>query len=240
VVALSDVDVSLRAGEVHALVGPNGSGKSTLLRVATGVVAPSAGAVTLRSDRQAPRTGSAAPRVAAGVVRTVQHTALLGDLPADKQAAVGARAQERVPLAGLRHLVASPISRALADKRRRVTAGALTAVGLDGVGRLPADRLDSADQRLLQVARALATGAPALLLDEPAAGMAAPDRRRLAGVLRRLADDGYGVLLVEHDMALVRSVADRVTVLDAGRVIASGAFAEIQRDPAVRAAYLGS
>jgi len=120
-----------------------------------------------------------------------------------------------------------------------VTARSLTAVGLDGMRAIPADRLANADQRLLQVARALATGAPALLLDEPAAGMAASERRRLAQVLRRLADDGYGVLVVEHDMALVGTVADRVTVLDAGRVIASGSFAEIQRDPAVRRAYLG-
>jgi len=115
----------------------------------------------------------------------------------------------------------------------------LAAVGLEPAAETPADRLGSADQRLLQVARALATGAPALLLDEPAAGMGAADRRRLAQVLRRLADDGYGVLFVEHDMALVGTVADRVTVLDAGRVIASGSFAEIQQDPAVRAAYLG-
>jgi ABC-type branched-subunit amino acid transport system ATPase component len=128
----------------------------------------------------------------------------------------------------------------VSQARARVTEQSLIDVGLDGpVGALPAHRLDSADQRLLQVARALATGAPALLLDEPAAGMSTDDRRRLAGVLRRLADKGYGLLLVEHDMALVGTVADRVTVLDAGRVIAAGSFAEIQRDPAVRAAYLG-
>lgn len=239
VVALAGLDLLVRAGEIHALVGPNGSGKSTVLRVATGVLEPSAGSVSVRHERPAPRAGAAAPRVQAGVVRTTQRTSLLGDLPADVQAAVGARAQERVSYAGLRHLVATPAARALTRRRRRVTARSLTAVGLDGVGTIPADRLANADQRLLQVARALATGAPALLLDEPAAGMAAAERRRLAHVLRRLADDGYGVLVVEHDMALVGTVADRVTVLDAGRVIASGSFAEIQRDPAVRKAYLG-
>ncbi len=239
VIALSDVDVSVRAGEVHALVGPNGSGKSTVLRVATGVLAPSRGRVTMSNGRPAPRAGAAAPCVAAGVVRTIQHTALLGDLTAGVQTAVGARARERVAFAGLRHLIASPTARELTRSRQRVAAGALTAVGLHQLAAQPADRLDSADQRLLQMARALATGAPALLLDEPAAGMAATDRRRLAEVLRRLAGDGYGVLFVEHDMALVGTVADRVTVLDAGRVIASGSFAEIQQDAAVRAAYLG-
>lgn len=239
VTALAGLDLLVRAGEIHALVGPNGSGKSTVLRVATGVLVPSAGAVSVRHERPAPRSGAAAPRVAAGVVRTVQRTSLLGDLPAAVQAAVGARARERVTFAGLRHLVSTPASRDLARRRSRVTAQSLAAVGLESVAALPADRLANADQRLLQIARALATGAPALLLDEPAAGMAAAERRRLAQVLRRLADDGYGVLFVEHDMTLVGTVADRVTVLDAGQVIATGSFAEIQRDPAVRAAYLG-
>jgi branched-chain amino acid transport system permease protein len=239
VTALDGVDIDVRAGEVHALVGPNGSGKSTVLRVATGVVAPAAGDVTLYDGIPAPRPGSAAPRVGAGVVRTVQRTALLGPLPADVQAAIGARVRERTGFAGLRHLFATPHARQLARERQQIATAALAAVDLDHAEGIAADRLDSADQRLLQVARAIATGAPALLLDEPAAGMAAPERQRLAAALRRLADDGYGVLFVEHDMALVGTVADRVTVLDAGRVIATGTFAEIQQDSAVRAAYLG-
>jgi ABC-type branched-subunit amino acid transport system ATPase component/ABC-type branched-subunit amino acid transport system permease subunit len=239
VTALDGVDVDVRAGEVHALVGPNGSGKSTVLRVATGVVAPAAGVVTLYGDAPAPRAGAAAPRVAAGVVRTLQRTALLGPLPAEVQTAVGARVRERVGFAGLRHLFATPQARRLARDRQRLAAAALASVDLGHATGVPADRLDSADQRLLQVARAVATGAPALLLDEPAAGMSARDRQRLARALRTLADDGYGVLFVEHDMALVGTVADRVTVLDAGRVIASGTFAQIQQDAAVRAAYLG-
>ena len=239
VTALAAVDLDVRAGEVHALVGPNGSGKSTVLRVATGVLSPDAGVVTLLDGAVAPRPGSAAPRVAAGVVRTVQRTALLGPLDADVQAAIGARAQDRQSFAGLRHLFATPRARRLDADRDGITASSLAAVDLlDKIG-VPADRLDSADQRLLQVARAVATGAPALLLDEPAAGMSAVDRQRLAKSLRRLAEEGRGVLFVEHDMALVGSVADRVTVLDAGQVIASGTFAEIQQDSSVRAAYLG-
>ena len=239
VTALAGVDIDVRAGEVHALVGPNGSGKSTVLRVATGVLPPDAGVVTLHDGVLAPRPGTAAPRVAAGVVRTVQRTALLGPLDADVQAAVGARAQDRQSFAGLRHLFATPHARRLDSARERITVSAMSAVDLVKNIGVPADRLDSADQRLLQVARAVATGAPALLLDEPAAGMSAVDRQRLAKSLRRLADEGRGVLFVEHDMALVGTVADRVTVLDAGRVIASGTFAEIQQDSAVRTAYLG-
>jgi branched-chain amino acid transport system permease protein len=236
--ALDGVDLEVRAGEVHALVGPNGSGKSTILRVTTGVVTPVAGSVTIR-DTPAPRSGAAAPRVAAGVARTIQRTALLGPLPAGVQVAIGARAQERTAYAGLRHLVATPVARQLGRRRSDITRTALDAVDLHESATKPADRLDSADQRLLQVARVVATGAPALLLDEPAAGMAARERRRLARVIRDLADEGRGVLVVEHDMALVGSVADRVTVLDAGQVIATGTFAEIQQDPAVRSAYLG-
>jgi ABC-type branched-subunit amino acid transport system ATPase component len=95
------------------------------------------------------------------------------------------------------------------------------------------------EQRLLQIARALATGAGVLLLDEPAAGMTADERGRLRHVLRRLAGNGLALLLVEHDMRLVNDVADRVTVLDAGRVIASGRPDSVRDDPAVRAAYLG-
>jgi ABC-type branched-subunit amino acid transport system ATPase component len=104
---------------------------------------------------------------------------------------------------------------------------------------VPAGQLDSAEQRLLQIARAVATGAPALLLDEPAAGMSRPQRDRLEAVLRTLAARGHGILLVEHDMGLVGRVADRVTVLAAGRVLASGAPDAVRADPRVRAAYLG-
>jgi branched-chain amino acid transport system permease protein len=210
-----------------------------VLRVATGVLVPDAGAVTLHDAAVAPPPGAAAPRVAAGVVRTVQRTALLGRLDADVQAAIGARARDRLAFAGLRHLFATAQAHRLDAVRDRITASSLAAVDLLHTVGVPADRLDSADQRMLQVARAVATGAPALLLDEPAAGMAAADRQRLALALRRLAGQGHGVLFVEHDMTLVGTVADRVTVLDAGRVIATGTFAEIQQDPAVRTAYLG-
>jgi ABC-type branched-subunit amino acid transport system ATPase component len=123
--------------------------------------------------------------------------------------------------------------------RRRQRSGRRSDAPLTEVAGTSGDRLDSAEQRLAQIARAAATGAGALLLDEPAAGMSARQRHRLASTLRALVDAGHGLLLVEHDMGLVGRIADRVTVLDAGRVIASGTFAEIQREPAVRRAYLG-
>ena len=236
--ALAGVDLELRAGEVHALVGPNGSGKSTALRVAAGIVRPVSGGVTIRG-RAAHSPGSAAPRVYDGVVRTLQRTALLGALPTSMQCAIGARARERQPFLGVRHALATPGSAQAAQQRDAATAQALQLSALTATADVAADRLDSAEQRMLQVARAVATGAPALLLDEPAAGMSAGQRGQLATSLRDLARAGHGVLLVEHDMGLIGRVADRVTVLDAGRVIATGTFAQIQRDPAVRRAYLG-
>jgi branched-chain amino acid transport system permease protein len=236
--ALDGLDLDLRAGEVHALVGPNGSGKSTALRAAAGVVPVSAGSVAVGG--RAVTGSSAAPRVRAGVARTLQRTAMLGRLSVGRQVEVGARATDTEPFAGLRHLLRAPSSAAATSRRARSAADALGVTGLGNRVDAAPDEIDSADQRLLQVARAVATGARALLVDEPAAGMSRGQRDRLAGILRRLADDGHGVLLVEHDMGLVGRVADRVTVLAEGRVLASGPPSVVRADPAVRHAYLGT
>jgi branched-chain amino acid transport system permease protein len=169
-------------------------------------------------------------------VRTPQQTVVMPRLAADRQVALGARGGARRRLAVLRHLLATPSSRQ-DDPRVRE---ALQATGLTHVTGSDPQRLTSGDQRLLQVARAVATGAPALLLDEPAAGMTGDERARLRAVLRHLAARGTGVLLVEHDMRLVGEVADRVTVLHQGRVIACGTPDQVRSDPAVRRAYLGT
>ena len=237
--ALDGVDLDLRTGEVHALVGPNGSGKSTALRVAAGVVVPEAGDVQI-CDRPTPSPGSAAPRVHAGVARTLQRTAMLGDLTAATQVAVGARAREQdLPGHGWRHLFGTPRSRDAERVRQSHALAALSTVGLTARADVAAGSLDSAEQRLLQIARVSATGAAGLLLDEPAAGMSQQQRLRLGEVLRELANLGHGVLLVEHDMALVGRVADRVTVLAEGRVLASGAPDDVRANPDVQRAYLG-
>jgi branched-chain amino acid transport system permease protein len=234
VLALDDVSVEVRAGEVHALVGPNGSGKTTLLKALAG---------DLRAGRVAldglPLEGLGLhERVLAGVVRTPQQTAVMPHLRADRQVAVGARGGTRAPFQVLRHLVAAPSTRA--GSQARAVEQALRLTGLAHVAGADPTRLSVGEQRLLQVARAVATGARVLLLDEPAAGMTADERARLRAVLRALAGNGYAVLLVEHDMRLVGEVADRVTVLDAGRVLASGPPAEVRADPAVHRAYLGA
>jgi branched-chain amino acid transport system permease protein len=232
--ALDGVDLRLRGGEVHALVGPNGSGKSTLLRLLAGELP---GDVEVAG---APGRARVRDRVLAGVARTPQATVLLPGLTVREEVAVGARGgSSAASQPVLRHLLATPSSRRREGVQARVVDHALALAGLGAVQDLEAAALPLGEQRLLQVARAAATGAPVLLLDEPAAGTTALERRRLVEVLRALAADGRAVLLVEHDLRLVAAVADRVTVLDAGRVICSGTPAEVRRDPAVRRAYLG-
>ncbi|MDQ1699219.1 MAG: branched-chain amino acid transport system ATP-binding protein livM, partial [Frankiaceae bacterium] len=204
---------------------------------AAGVVVPAGGIVEVRGE-PVPAT-SAAPRVEAGVARTLQRTAMLGRLPVGRQVEVGTRVRDRTPFAGLRHLIAAPSATHERRTRAAATAAALDLTGLTDRAAADPDGLDTAEQRLLQVARAVATGASAVLVDEPAAGMSARQRDRLGGILRRLAGSGRGVLLVEHDMNLVGRVADRVTVLAEGRVLATGTPEAIRADPAVARAYLG-
>ncbi|MCW2600613.1 MAG: hypothetical protein JWM02_2442 [Frankiales bacterium] len=233
VVALADAGIVLRGGEVHALIGPNGSGKSTLLKALAGDLSTGtveiAGIVHHARDVQ--------DRVRVGVARTPQHNVVMPRLAADQQVAVGARGGARPSYAVVRHLLATPSSRQTGQAA--VVTRALDEVGLLHVVGADPQRLTSGDQRLLQVARAVATGARVLLLDEPAAGMTADERSRLGGVLRTLAGNGRAVLLVEHDMRLVGEVADRVTVLDVGRVLATGPVDVVRAHPAVRRAYLG-
>jgi len=230
--ALDDASITLYGGQVHAVVGPNGSGKSTLLKALSGAL--DAGVVRVAG---AAVPGNERARVRAGVVRTTQHTALLARTAPERQVAVGARVRS-APWAVLRHLAATPTSRARVEHAAAVQA--LHDTGLEHLVGADPERLAGGDQRLLQLARAVATGARVLLVDEPAAGMTARERDRLAAVLRRLAGNGLAVLLVEHDMRLVGEVADRVTVLDVGRVLASGPVDVVRADPAVRRAYLGA
>jgi len=233
--AVDGVDLDLRGGEVHALVGPNGSGKSTLLRALAGAVRPDGGHVLLGDKELGP--GQAA-RVRAGVVRTTQRTLLPAGLSPAEQAAAGAAAVMSSRGGAARHLLLTPKGREQSRRRDARVVGALETTGL---ARVPASTIahGSGMQRLLQVARAAATAPRVYLLDEPAAGMSAAERRHLATVVRSLAGNGAAVCVVEHDMRFVASVADRVTVLAAGRVIASGPPAEMRNDPAVRRLYLG-
>ncbi|GII58553.1 hypothetical protein Pth03_69420 [Planotetraspora thailandica] len=234
---LTGVDLEVRAGEVHALIGPNGSGKTTALRALAGALRPKGGRILLEETDV---TGAGQfEMVRRGVTRTFQRTVGLERLCPHRQVLLGVRGGTPVPFAVVRHLFGSA---SMQDHAATADREAWRALHVTELAQRAFDRpgaLGAGEQRLLQVARAVATGARVLLLDEPAVGMTGPERAALARVLRRLAAGGVAVLLVEHDLALVYGVADRITVLDRGRVLASGTPESTAADPAVRRIYLG-
>ena len=234
--ALDRLELEVAPGSVHALIGPNGSGKTTALKVIAGQLGADDGSIALGVDDL---TGLPEPeRAERGVVGTQQTTAVFADLTVLENALVGA---------GLRRRSAGPFRtffrtpKARADERRAEerALAALAFVGLDDGADRRASELTAHEQRLLMIASALATEPRVLLLDEPAAGASAAELERLADLLRSLRDRGLGVLVIEHNLRFVRRVADLVTVLEAGRRIATGTLAEVAADEAVRTAYLG-
>jgi ABC-type branched-subunit amino acid transport system ATPase component len=235
--AVDDVALELEGGVVHALIGPNGSGKSTLIKVLAGEVTADSGRVSVAG--RPPRGRGPAACVLAGIAATPQRTVLLEGTTPERQVAIGVRGGSRPRQAVLRHLLATPSSRLAEQRSRALVAAVLRETRLSAVATLPPAELTVGEQRLLQIARVVATGARVVLLDEPAAGMSVDERVTLRHVLRRLAGNGLAVLLVEHDMRLVNAVADRVTVLDAGQVIATGRPDEVRGSDAVQRAYLG-
>ncbi|MFD1814560.1 ABC transporter ATP-binding protein [Rhodococcus gannanensis] len=217
--ALDGVTLTAEAGRVTGLIGPNGAGKSTLFDVVSGLRRPVTGKVVL-GGRDVTRAGPAR-RARHGLARTFQRLELFGRLSVRDNLLVAA---ELGP-----------------DRRHahRVVAEIVERLGLEAVADVSADSVSTGTARLVEVARALAVRPTLLLLDEPAAGQDAAETERFAALLRSLADDGTAVLLVEHDMELVMNVCDTVHVLDLGRVISVGTPAEVRRDEAVLAAYLG-
>jgi len=235
VLALRDVDLTVRAGETHAVIGPNGAGKSTLFKLIGGQLVATAGTIGYdgeRIDRLAPHR-----RARRGIAIAFQDAPVFHRMTVAENVMVGAHAVTRAgPCAAVLRL---PRHRRDEATIRSAAARALGRVGLAEHADRPAAGLPIGQQRALQVARALCAGPRLLLLDEPASGLRGPERSALADLIEQLRGEGLSILLVEHDVAFVARLADRVTVLDLGRVIASGPFARIRSDPAVIAAYLG-
>jgi branched-chain amino acid transport system permease protein len=234
--ALDGFDVELQPGRMVALIGPNGSGKTTALRLLAGTMPPDRGEVQLDGIDM---TGEpASQRVRRGIVRTLQSSAAFPELTVLENAVVGASLRRRYGGA-LRTLLATPKARREARLSQTRALQALRVVGLEDRADELAGTLAGSEQRLLMIAAALATGPRVLLLDEPSAGGAPSDLERLVGVLRALSAEGLAVLVVEHNLRLVRSIAEQVVVLDAGGLLAAGTADEIAGDPAVSAAFLG-
>jgi branched-chain amino acid transport system permease protein len=234
--AVDAVSLAVARGEICALIGPNGSGKTTVLRLLGGTLPADGGRVVVSGDD----ITIAPPREHAlrGVVRTLQSTAAFAELTALENVLVGAGLR-REHGGALQSVAATPLARAEDAARRTAARAVLDDVGLGWAADVRAGELSGPEQRLLGVAAALATRPRVLLLDEPSAGSSLEDVQRLASLLRRVRESGVAVLLVEHNLRLVRSVADRVIVMAAGAVIASGSPAEVAANADVRSAYLG-
>jgi ABC-type branched-subunit amino acid transport system ATPase component/ABC-type branched-subunit amino acid transport system permease subunit len=227
--AVDALGFAAASAQVTSLIGPNGAGKSTALNMLSGFYLPTAGSFALDGQVLAGMTALKIARL--GVARTYQTSQLFGTLSVEDNVAL---AINRGRLGGL-----FGVARLRSPERRARARALLAWCGYTGSPDTPAADLAHVDRRLVEIARALAPDPDVLLLDEPAAGLSREDKTRLAGLLRRIADAGVGVLIVEHDMALVMGISDHIVVLDAGKHLAAGTPAEIQANVAVQQAYLG-
>lgn len=235
VAAVRDLEFEAAPGRVSALIGPNGSGKTTFLNLVLGYYTLDSGAI--RIDRRDIDGLAPHGRVRAGIARTFQAPNVVPELTALENVLAGMFMDRHATI--VEYLLRLPRARAAARASRSRARALLAAVGLEGVADIPAAALPSGQQRLLDVARALATGPRVLLLDEPASGLSGAETEALGRLLLQLRDLGLAIVLVEHNVPFVMSVADSVTVLDRGERIALGPPAEVQSDPAVIASYLG-
>jgi branched-chain amino acid transport system ATP-binding protein len=227
--ATDGVDLELRAGEIHALIGPNGAGKSTLIGQIAGTLRPDRGEIRLYGQEVAHLGAAARSRL--GIARTFQVSSLVDEFSALRNVMLAVQGRSRTNYRFIRNVMND---RALVEPARE----ALDRVGLGPRADVTASELSHGERRQLEIAVALALGPKIFLLDEPMAGMGPDGSRALTGFLHRLRDEAP-ILLVEHDMDAVFALADRVSVLVYGRVVASGTVDEIRNDPIVREAYLG-
>ncbi len=234
--AVDGVDMQVRRGEIQALIGPNGSGKTTILNMLSGLYVPTAGEISLGGAAIAGKK----PHVitSLGMARTFQNIRLFGELTVLENVLIGRHCHSRAGLLG--SILHPPSQKAEEAGIRAKALEMLEFVGLKGKEFAQANSLPYGQQRLLELARALASDPQLLLLDEPAAGLNAAETEALVELLFQICTRGITILLVEHDMNLVMNVSDHITVLNFGRKIAEGSAEEIEKNQEVIDAYLGT
>ena len=234
--AVDGVDMQVRRGEIQALIGPNGSGKTTILNMLSGLYVPSAGEIILEGKS----IGGQKPHIitSLGIARTYQNIRLFGELTVLENLLIGQHSQSR---SGLASSIFQPPSQKAEEAGMRTKAlELLRFVGLRGKEFAQSSSLPYGQQRLLELARALASDPKLLLLDEPAAGLNAAETEKLVELLFKICKEGITILLVEHDMSLVMNVSDHITVLNFGKKIAEGPAEVVEKNQEVIDAYLGT
>lgn len=235
VVALQEASLAVQPGRIHGLIGRNGSGKSTLFNCITGFLHPTAGEVSV--DRRKITGWEPHRLVRAGIVRTFQTPRV--DMRATVKEAVLAGFYTTVESGFVASMLGLPAARAEERRLHEQAAQLMEQLGLLALAGTEIGKLSMGQVRLVEVARGLAARARYVLLDEPAAGLTRHEQALLAQQIRAVAARGIGVLLVEHNFGLIRSLCDEVTVLETGRVLATGTPEQVANDPKVIESYLG-